>query len=219
MTPSLPTPCLCLVTDRNQTRGRPLETVVVEAIQGGVNMVQLRERDLPGGRMLELARRLRRITDGRALIFVNERIDVALMCDADGVQLGENGIPVPEARKLTGNRLLLGRSVHSVEGAVEAVEGGADLLVVGTIFETSSHPEGTAAGPELISQVAQATHIPILGIGGINEDNIGQVAGPDGAIGAAVISAICAHPDPRSAAQGLMSVLRNAWADPRAITR
>jgi|TARA_Y100000310_G_scaffold256961_1_gene264906 thiamine-phosphate pyrophosphorylase len=195
-----------------------LETVVEEAVDGGVSMVQLRERDLRGGQLLELARRVRSITEGRALMFVNERIDVALLCGADGVQLGENGIPVSEARELIGDRLLLSRSVHSVEGAANAVDAGADLLVVGTIFETGTHPGRTTAGPKLISDVAGVVNAPILGIGGINHSNVDQVI-VAGATGAAVITAISADPDPRGATQDLMSTMSKAWADSEAIIR
>ncbi|HJN91934.1 MAG TPA: thiamine phosphate synthase [Dehalococcoidia bacterium] len=218
MSATIPSPCLCLVTDRRQTRDRSLETVVEEAVDGGVSMVQLRERDLPGGELLDLARRIRRITEGRALMFVNERIDVALLCGADGVQLGENGIPVSEARQLVGDRLLLSRSVHSVEGAVAAVDAGADLLVVGTIFETGSHPSASTSGPKLISDVAEVVDAPILGIGGINQGNIDQVIAAGGT-GAAVITAISAHPDPHRATQDLMSTMSRAWADSEAIIR
>ncbi|HJO82449.1 MAG: thiamine phosphate synthase [SAR202 cluster bacterium] len=217
-TATIPSPCLCLVTDRSQTGGRPLETVVKQAVDGGVGMVQLRERDLPGGQLLDVARRLRRITEGRSLLFINERIDIALLCGADGVQLGEGGISLPDARELAGDRLLLSRSVHSVQGAVDAINSGAELLVVGTIFETGSHPSGTISGPGLIKEIANVVDAPILGIGGINKDNVGQVIDADGT-GAAVITAISAHDDPLGATRELATAMNTAWAGSGAIIR
>ena len=218
MRPSLPQPCLCFVTDRGQTGGRPPEEVVAAAVAGGVNMVQLRERDLPGGRMLELANTLRRITDGRALLIVNDRIDVALLCGADGVQLGDEGIGVAEARQLAGESLLLGRSVHSVEGAVQATSEGADFLMVGTIFETGSHAGVVAAGAGLLSRIRARSETPMLGIGGVDERNIAELMAA-GAEGAAVISAIARSPDPEGAASLLLDQMMRAWDVSRAATR
>ncbi len=207
---SLPRPCLCFVTDRNQTGGRPLAEVVAAAVAGGAGMVQLRESDLPGGRLLELAQTLRRITDGRALLVVSDRIDVALLCGADGVQLGEESVGVAEARGLAGEGMLLGRSVHSVDGAVQATNDGADFLVVGTIFATGSHAGVVAAGPELLSSVRARTDAPVLSIGGVDQENIAQVM-EAGADGAAVISAITGSPDPRAAASAISGQMRRAW--------
>ena len=106
MATRIPIPCLCLVTDRRLCNSDPeeLERRVAGAVRGGVNMVQLREKDLTGGRLLELALRLRKATNGSALLFVNERADVALACGADGVQLGEEGLPPEAARKVAGRK-------------------------------------------------------------------------------------------------------------------
>ena len=204
MAPALPIPCLCLVTDRRSCAGRPLSEVVARAVDGGVNMVQLREKDLPVSQLLELALQLRDITAGRALLFVNDRVDVALACAADGVQLGEQGMPVDAARDVAGRRLLIGRSVHSVEGAVAAQREGADLLVVGTIFPSESHPGAPAAGLALLRGVGNATRIPFLAIGGLNAGNVASAAAA-GAHGAAVITAITRSPNPRRAASRLLA--------------
>jgi thiamine-phosphate pyrophosphorylase len=178
--------------------------VTEAAVDGGVNMVQLRERDLPGGHLLNWAFRLRQITRGRALLIVNDRVDIALLSGADGVQLGEEGINIADVRRIAGNSLILGRSVHSVVSARIAVADGADFLVVGTIFPTGSHPGGVTSGPELISDIRIETEIPILAIGGIDDKNIQQVM-TAGANGAAVITAISRRPDPQSAARSLFS--------------
>ena len=174
--------------------------------------MQLREKDLPGGQLLELAGKLRRVTEGSALLFVNGRVDVALACGADGVQLGEDAFPVEAARRVAGERLIVGRSVHSLEGALEAEEVGADFLVVGTVFPTGSHPDGDTVGPQLLSEVAKRVRIPFLGIGGIHAGNLRRVMA-EGASGAAVISAILSAPDPHEAAAQLKAAMKAAWKE------
>ena len=195
-----------MVTDRRQCAGRTLEEVVARAVDGGVNLVQLREKDLPSGNLLELALRLRKLTDGRALLFVNDRIDVALACGADGVQLGEDAMPAVAARSITGG-LLLGRSVHDVEGALKAQADGADALVVGTIFPSGSHPDREAAGVGLLERLRGRLQIPYLAIGGVTEENVDSVM-EAGASGVAVISAISKRADPREASAELMRRMR-----------
>ena len=212
MRPPLPIPCLCLVTDRLLCRCDlgELEARVAGAIRGGVNLVQLREKDLPGGRLLELAERVRRLTEGSALLFINERVDVAVACGADGVQLGEHGMAVADARRVAGEDILIGRSVHNVNGAVEAERAGADLLLVGSTFATSSHSGVEPSGPQLLSRIADRESIPLLGIGGISAGNVGQVIGA-GASGAAVISAILGSADPEGAARDMKRNIDAAW--------
>ena len=173
-------------------------------------MVQLREKDLPAAAMLDLACALREITRGRALLFVNDRVDVALACEADGVQLGESGLPVESARRASRGRLLLGRSVHSVEGAVAAETLGADMLIVGTIFPTASHPGAPAAGVGLLAQVSIAVDIPLLAIGGVTSANVESVM-QAGASGAAVIGEINSSRAPREASKALADSMRGSW--------
>ncbi|MFQ5860537.1 MAG: thiamine phosphate synthase [Dehalococcoidia bacterium] len=203
-------PCLALVTDRRLCQDRPLEKKVSLAVEGGVELVQLREKDLPGGTLLELAHRVNEAVGDQALFFVNERVDVALACDADGVQLGEEALPPRTVQQLAGERLLIGRSVHSVEGAVRAQAEGADLLLVGTIFPSGSHRDAPVAGVELLQQVARQVTIPVLAIGGVQENNVAEVIRA-GAGGAAVIRAILAAGDPRQAAKRLSEALARAW--------
>ena len=136
----LPDPCLCLVTDRHVGDESTLVERVAEAVAGGVDLVQLREKDLHGAQLLDLAQRVRRAIGDRALLVINERIDVATALPADGAQLGEDAIPVPAARRILGSDMLIGRSVHSVEGAKQALQDGADFLVVGTMFPSRSPP-------------------------------------------------------------------------------
>ena len=210
---SIPVPCLCLVTDRRLCESNldDLVNIVALAVKGGADIVQLREKDMPGGELLDLAERLREVTQGSALLFINDRVDVAVACGADGVQLGEHGLPVEAARKIVREKLLIGRSVHGPEGAVAAESAGADLLVVGAVFPTASHTAVQPGGPRLLSEIAGLTDIPVLGIGGISATNVAQVI-DRGAVGAAVISAILSAEDPYQATRQLKQAIGVAWA-------
>ena len=209
MRAALPVPCLCLVTDRS-VAGADMVRRVELAVDGGVDLVQLREKDLPGGELLALARRLLAALDGRAALVVNERVDVAVVAGTQGVQLGEDALPVAEVRSVLPPGACIGRSVHSVEGAVHAEQAGADFLVVGTMFATGSHPGAAAAGPELMRETAGRCRVPLLGIGGITPDNLGEVV-HSGAAGVAVIRSILGSDDPRRAARVLKDSLLEAW--------
>ena len=209
MRPVLPYPCLCLVTDRQVGDADTLPERVAAAVAGGVDLVQLREKDLPGGELLQLAAALEERIGGRAWLMVNERVDVAAALPAAGVQLGEAALPVAVARRLLGTDALIGRSVHSLEGARQAVAAGADFLVAGTMYASSSHPGEKPAGPELIRQIAAVADIPVVGIGGITADNVGAIM-QAGAAGAAVITDILAAHDPEQAADQLKAAMRAA---------
>ena len=202
-------PLLCLVTDRLRCNGRPLEDVVDAAVESGVGMVQLREKDLPASELYSLALRLRDVVGSRASLFINDRVDLALAVRADGVQLGENALPIEAARQVAGGNLLLARSVHSVSGALDAEAKGADLLTLGTIFPTASHPGAYTGGLSLISEVAESVNLPFLGIGGIDASNAGQVIAA-GASGTAVITAITTAEDPAAAASSMIESMRAA---------
>ena len=213
MRPRLNTPCLCLVTDRKRTKSGDAAAIVAASLDGGVGMVQLREKDMPPFELLRLARRLRLVTRGRALLVVNDRVDVAMLAGADGVQLGETALDVADVRKLVGPDMLIGRSVHSEVGAVDAECQGADFLVLGTVFETASHPDGRVGGLDLVREVTEAVGIPVLGIGGITPANAASVM-EAGASGAAVITAITMSDDPRTAASDLSVALGSRIPSP-----
>jgi thiamine-phosphate pyrophosphorylase len=214
----LPIPCLALVTDRRLCQRLSLEEAVARAVAGGVNVVQLREKDLAAAQLVPLADRLRAVTQGKALLIVNSRLDVVLLCGADGVHLPERGPSVAATRRLAGNGFIVGRSVHSVEEAVKAQEEGADYVQVGAIFPTRSHPGQSPAGPALLKSVAARVTIPIVAVGGITAENVGQVM-QAGARGAAVISAILASPSPATAARRLAEAMVEAAAVPARRTR
>jgi len=202
----LTVPCLALVTDRHLCQALSLEEAVAQAVEGGANLVQLREKDLPAAELSALAEKLRAVTQGRALFLVNDRLDVALACAADGVHLPERGLPVAVARRLAGEGFIIGRSVHSVAEALRAQAEGADYVQAGTIFASRSHPDQSVAGLGLLEAVAAAVTIPILAVGGITAANVGEVMGA-GASGAAVISAILGAPSPREAARDLAKAM------------
>ncbi|MCX8213562.1 MAG: thiamine phosphate synthase [SAR202 cluster bacterium] len=209
--PLLDLPILCLVTDRLRCSGRPLEDVVARAVEGGVGMVQLRERDLSADALFELAKRIREITRDHALLFVNDRVDVVLAVGADGVQLPESGLPVEAVRTLAGDRLLVGRSVHDVEGAVAAEADGADLLIAGSVFATASHPGHEPEGIELLHRLSGSVGVPYLGVGGVTAENVGVVM-EAGASGVAVITAVTESDDPRLTAHDMAGQISRTWA-------
>ena len=180
---------------------------VSAAVNGGVDVVQLRDKELPGAVLLELTNELANAIRDKALLLVNERVDVAVAAQADGVQLGEAGLPTDVSRRMLGDAALIGRSVHSVEGANAATQGGVDFLLVGTMFATRSHPGEEPAGPGLLYRIADSGITkPMLGIGGITEANVHKVM-TAGAHGAAVITAVLAAEDPRTAAELLKSAM------------
>ena len=203
-------PTLCLITDRQRCGESPLEDIVEQAIKGGVNLIQLRERDLPTGELLALALRLREVTRGHALLVINDRLDVAQAAGATGVHLPENGLPVAIARWLLGQHVLIGRSVHSEEAAVEAERAGADYVQLGTIYATESKRGVKAAGPDLVRKVSSAVSIPVLAVGGVRAENAAEVI-EAGASGASVISAIQSADDPEAAARQLVETMSEAW--------
>ena len=215
----LPRPCLCLVTDRRVCPADELPGRVGDAVAGGADVVQLRDKEMPGAALLELAERLREVIAGRALLLINERADVAMAARADGVQLGEAALPTGAVRAIMGDAAVIGRSVHSVSGACGAAESGADFLLVGTMFASNSHPGEEPSGPDLLSRITSAgVTVPMLGIGGITEYNAGQVMAA-GASGVAVITGVLAHDDPCAAAQRLKNSMADAVAPKSAAGR
>ena len=203
-----PLPGLCLVTDSSVRLNAPMEDVVARAVSGGVGMVQVREKTIPSGDLYRLASNLRLVTRGKALLIVNERVDVALAVDADGVHLPSHALPVRVAKQLGGERLLVGRSVHGVEEAAIAERDGADYLILGTIYGTASHPGGKVSGPRLIAEVKARVQTPIYAIGGIDASNAGETMRA-GADGIAVIRSILGAADPQAAAQELGAIASN----------
>ncbi len=195
-------PALVLVTDAARLRGRDLVAIVNGAVAGGVNVVQLRERELPHDDLVALGRRVRDAIAGRALLFVNSDAAAAIEIGADGVHFPEDALPHDAA---TG-ALLVSRAVHSAEAAVAAQRAGADLLQLGTVFDTRSHPGVPTLGVDGVGEVCEMVVVPVIAIGGITAANAADVVRA-GAAGVAVIGAIFDADDPRAAAAELRAAL------------
>lgn len=206
----LPRPLLMLVTDRSLCGGADgLVNAVAAAVAGGVNVVQLREKDLSDAEQAALAYRLRDAIGSKALLVVNDRTAVALSAGADGVHGGEASLPVDMMRREVAGRLLIGRSVHSVPAAVAAARSGADYLVAGTVFPSRSHPGQATGGVERVRQIVAAVPIPVIAIGGITAENAADVVHA-GAAGVAVIAAILTGRNAQAAATDLRAALNAA---------
>ncbi len=188
---------LYLVTNRKlSTRGgRSLEEVVKEACAAGVRAVQLREKDLSGRELYELAKRLRAISkQSNAKLFINDRVDIVLAAEADGVHCPEQGMPVATTRKLLPKNHI-GVSVHSVESALAVEQDGADFITFGPVFSTSLKAEyGSPQGLDALAEVTACVNIPVFAIGGITPDRARECL-KRGAHGVAVVSAVMSARD------------------------
>jgi len=197
-------PCLYLVTDRKRTGGRPLLYVVEAALQGGVDAVQLREKDLPVAELFDLACKLCELCrQYGARLLINDRVDVAMTAKAGGVHLPVDSFTPAEAGRLLGPAGLIGCSTHSLEEARAATDSGADFVVFGPVFDTpSKRPFGPPLGLNRLAEVTRTVSLPVLAIGGITAERA-DAARQHGARGVAVVSAILEAVDPRGAAAAL----------------
>jgi len=202
---------LYLVTDRDLSMGRSIEEVVRAAVRGGVTCVQLREKECSSAEFLDLALSLKAgLSKRRIPLIINDRLDIALASEADGIHLGQHDIPLAAAKRISGGRLLIGISAESVEDAVRAEAGGADYIGISPVFTTPTKTDtAEPLGLEGIRRIRQAVKIPLVGIGGLNLGNAGQVI-RSGADGVAVVSAIMSAPDPEKAARELLLEIRKA---------
>lgn len=191
-----------MITDSSLSKGKPDSEVAKLAYEGGAETVQLRMKNASGREMLEQALKIQKIADDMNRMFiVNDRVDIALAADADGVHLGENDIPLTYAREILGDEFIIGISVSDEKEAVEAYENGADYIAIGSIFNTQTKSDaGDGIGLDAIIRVREAVpNIPLVAIGGINLGNIKDVIRA-GADSAAVISAVVAKEDIKKAA-------------------
>ena len=193
---------LYLVTDRSLSLGRSNFEVIQKAVGGGVTLVQLREKEATTRAFYQEGLEIRGYLKTRNIpLIINDRIDIALAVDADGVHLGQEDMPIDVARKILGPRKIIGASVFNLEEAKIAEAMGADYLGLSPIFVTATKPELVRQiGIEGIPSLKEGVQIPVVGIGSMSQANAYEAvkAGLDGV---AVVSAICSHEDPRAAAE------------------
>ncbi|UCE79069.1 MAG: thiamine phosphate synthase [Nitrospiraceae bacterium] len=199
---------LYFITDRKQMRTTTMEKAVEEALAGGLQAVQIREKDLGTRELLTMAHSLRALTARfNARLFINDRADIAVAVDADGVQLGHTSMPAHAVRTVVGEQMLIGVSTHSPEEVFMAERDGADFVTLGPIYETPSKIKyGKPLGVDSIRTGKNRVTIPVFAIGGITPDRVNEVMGC-GADGVAVISAILASDDIAAHTKEFMRVL------------
>ncbi|HCC69232.1 MAG TPA: thiamine phosphate synthase [Nitrospiraceae bacterium] len=198
---------LYLITDRKLlTVHSSLLATVEEALKGGLKALQLREKDLGTRELLELAYKMRELT-GRynAKLFINDRLDIALCVNADGVHLGQNSIPPDAVRKAVKRKLLIGVSTHSLKEAKDAEKAGADFITFGPVYKTPSKLKyGLPVGIEALREVCKKIRLPVFAIGGVNINRVSELR-QAGAYGVALISALLCAGDIREMTRKFMS--------------
>lgn len=186
---------LYAVTDRSWTREQSLYQQVESALKGGVTCVQLREKELAEEAFLNEAEKISALCKKYGVpFFINDNVEVAIKCHADGIHVGQDDMSATQIRQTTGNDMTIGVSVHSVEEALEAVKNGADYLGVGAMFPTSTKKDVDILPIETLRDICSAVNIPVVAIGGIGKTNITQLSGT-GVDGVALVSAIFAAND------------------------
>ncbi len=181
---------LYLVTDSDILKNRDFYKCIEDALKGGVTTLQLREKNAGGKEFLEKAIKLRELTKKyNTLFIINDRVDIAMLCDADGVHVGQSDIPVDKVRTLIGKDKIIGVSAHSVEEAKNAKDGGADYIGVGAMFNTTTKSDASIVTIDTLKEIDQNVDIPKVLIGGMNLNNISLFKGVN-IDGYAVVSAI-----------------------------
>lgn len=208
----IPDLSLYVISGRHLARGRDLLAVMAAALAGGATVIQLREKDMTARELVEAGCRLQEMTRKHGATFiVNDRVDVALAVDADGVHLGQDDLPVSVARELLGADKIIGLSTHSFEQALAATSLPVDYIGVGPVFATQTKPGTRPVGVELVSRVSRELSVPFVAIGAIDENNIDGVLST-GARNVAVLSAVVAAPDVTAAATRLIARIREKTA-------
>ncbi len=201
---------LYVVTDRTWLNGAALESAVERILLAGATFLQLREKDLTDAEFLAEAQKIKPIAQKYKVPFViNDNIQVAIRCGADGVHVGQSDIMDRDIRALIGADMILGISANTVEAARRAEQSGADYIGVGAVFGTATKKDAQAISVPRLREICESVHIPVVAIGGINAQNILQLAG-SGIDGVAVISAIFAQPDLAAATTELLTLSNKA---------
>lgn len=198
---------LIVVTDAAAAAPGTVEDVVAAALRAGAPAIQLRDKNATAAELLRTARALRGPTRAAgALLFVNDRLDVALAAEADGVHLGEDDLPVAVARRVAPPGFLIGRSADDPALARRSADEGADYVGCGTVYPTSTKPDaGAVIGLDGLERVAAAVPVPVVAIGGITSARAAEIAVRTSAAGVAVVGAVMAAPDPEEAVRSLLA--------------
>ena len=196
-----------LITDHDCLKGRDFLQCIEAALRGGVTLVQLREKNVTGRPFLERALAVKSLCDKYNVpLLINDRIDIALACKAQGVHLGQEDIPLGVAREILGDEAIIGISAHTSEEARLAELEGADYLGVGAVFPTSTKEDASEVGLERLKQIRTMTKLPLVGIGGVNALNYAKVLAA-GAQGAAIISGILGADDIENEVRKIKKIL------------
>ncbi len=194
------------VTDRAWVGKMSLYQQVEAALQNGATCIQLREKELDDADFLAEAQEMAALCRRYHVPFIiNDKVDIAIACHADGVHVGQQDMAASDVRKRVGDQMMIGVSAHTVEEALEAVRNGADYLGLGAVFSTSTKTDAGAMSFDTLKAICDAVEIPTVAIGGISPANIMQLAG-SGVDGVAVVSAIFGAPDPGQATAQLVEL-------------
>ncbi len=186
---------LYAVTDRAWVGKQSLCEQVESALKGGATCVQLREKELNDAAFLDEAIEIGALCKRYGVpFFINDNVEIAIKCHADGIHVGQDDMKAAEVRKKVGDDMMIGVSAHSVEEALEAVKNGADCLGVGAVFSTSTKADANVLPKEILRDICAAVDIPVVAIGGINKSNISALSG-SGVDGVALVSAIFGSDD------------------------
>ena len=202
---------LYVVTDETISHGKSHAEIAKEAVAGGAEIIQLREKTASSAKFLQDAKEIAVICKNKALFIVNDRTDIALAAGADGVHLGQDDLPAADARRLSGDNFIIGVSVGSLPEAKKAVADGADYLAVSPVYTTLSKKDaGEGHGLSLVREIRAAfPDMPLVGIGGLNTGNVKEAVSA-GLDSVAVISAVVSAPDIQKAAEELSGIIREA---------
>lgn len=202
---------LYLVTDRSLCGKKSLEDVVLQAMEGGISCVQLREKDISTRLFVSEAQSIKKLLEPYGIpLIINDRIDVALACGADGVHIGQDDMPYPIARKILGPKAIIGLSVETWADVEESQKLDVDYIGVSPVFATPTKTDTKGAwGLDGLAKIKRFSRHPLVAIGGLNESNIRETI-EAGADSIAVVSAICAAPDPKAAAQKLNNMIKSS---------
>ena len=199
---------LYLCTDRNLLNGKNFEETIELAIKGGVTIVQLREKNCSSREFLEIATSIKKITSKYKIpLIINDRIDIALAVNADGVHVGQDDLPCKTAREILGEEKIIGVSVSTVETAIKAEIDGANYIGVGAIFKTSTKTDAEIVSLATLKKIRDSVKIPVVAIGGINKSNLPQIK--NFIDGVAVVSAIISDKNSELAAKDLLQILKS----------